>query len=77
MKRTLLKTIDERTIPALELAIAGEDAVRVNNIIKHYHIILYKMTGVYYEDEDWYELYGDNLNGYVSHLIRELNEIFK
>lgn len=76
MKRKLLEQLSWVTVPALELAISGDDKVRINNIIHQQHQDIGRATGVYIEDKDWYELYTDNLNGYVSHIVAELNDIF-
>lgn len=75
-KITLLGHIDKQVIPALELAIAGDDSRRINNIMTTAMVYIYNETGVWYNDLDYYREYGDNLNGYVSLIIKRINDIF-
>lgn len=77
VKSQLLRTIDNKVVPALELAIEGDDARRIHNIISEFNKEIYTKTGTWYDDIDYYEEYGDNLNGYVSLLIYRINEVFK
>ena len=77
MKMMLLQNIYNITIPALELAIEDNDKVGINNIIYEQYKEIAKATGYYLSNsKDWYEMYGDNINGYVSHLIRDINNFF-
>lgn len=73
-KRTLLGHIDKQVIPALEQAVAGDDAKRLHNIMSDASTVIYKATGVWYDDIDYYNEFGDNLNGYISLLIHRINE---
>ena len=76
-KEKLLRTIDEKYIDALERAIAAEDERLIHRIMNNFSLEIYKVTGVWYDEFDYYGEYGDNLNGYVSLLIHRLNETLK
>lgn len=75
-KEQLLRILDNKIITALELAIAGDDARRIHNIISEFMVTIYRETGVWYDNFDYYYEYGDNLNGYVSLIIKRINDIF-
>ena len=76
-KEKLLSTIDKKYIDALENAIAVEDGRLIHRIINNFSLEIYKATGIWYDEFDYYGEYGDNLNGYVSLLIHRLNEALK
>lgn len=76
-KQMLLRLIDDKYIDALEKALEYDDARRVNNIVDNFSMEIYKATGVWYNTFDYYYEYNDNLNGYVSLMIKRLNDVFK
>ena len=73
-KSRLLMYIYERCIIALEKAIEYDDAKRIINIIDNFSLEIYKETGVWFDTFDYYDKYGDNLNGYVSLMIYRINK---
>ena len=70
----LLRLIEEKYVDALELAISEDDAISIRNIINNFSLEIYKETGVWFEAFDYYDKYGDNLNGYVSLMIYRIHE---
>ena len=75
-KRELLNLINDKYIDALERALENDDARRVNNIVDDFSTEIYKATGVWFDTFDYYYEYCDNLNGYISLMIRRLNKVF-
>lgn len=70
----LLRIIEEKYVDALEQAISEDDAISIRNIMNNFSLEIYKETGVWFETFDYYDKYGDNLNGYVSLLICRIHE---
>lgn len=72
----LISLIIDKHIPSLRLAIFYDDARRIHNIICEFSRQIYKETGVLYDDFDYYDKYGDNINGYVNLMIYRMNKAF-
>ena len=70
----LLRIIEEKYVDALEIAISEDDAISIHNIMNNFSLELYREYGVWFETFDYYDQYGDNLNGYVSLLICRIHE---
>ena len=74
IKSRLLTLINDKYIDALESSLENEDVRRVNNIVDNFSMEIYKETGVWFDTFDYYYEYDDNLNGYISLMIRRLNK---
>ena len=70
----LLRTLEEKYVDALELAISEDDARSIRNTMDNFTLDIYKETGVWFETFDYYDKYGDKLNGYVSLLIYRIHK---
>ena len=73
-KEKLLRTLVEKYVDALELAISEDDAKSICNIIDKFSLDIYKETGVWFDTFDYYDKYGDNLNGYIRLLICRIHK---